>query len=227
MIVTLSSLSFLTSTILFSLLTSWWSSFRWFCCGQDAFRRVWNVDWNRGVARGACCWCLCGRICRSRSLCSCIEAGYLLSREDSDGEHLCSEEVSGGFLRPSLEETLAYNRSISFGEEEKGGVVGSSRIRFLMFSFCLPFVFLLFYTLICFCFSFVARARNSCLDSSFCEWDVTSGPAQGMEAVKTAVWLGLGICIPPWIEGSSGLLDLPWFGNALFRKSLQLRRLFI
>ena len=47
-IVTLSSSSFLTSTILFSLLTSWWSSFRWFCCGQDAFRRVWNVGWNRG-----------------------------------------------------------------------------------------------------------------------------------------------------------------------------------
>ena len=24
-----------------------------------------------------------------------------------------------------------------------------------------------------------------------------------------------GICIPPWIEGSSGLLDLPWFGYAI------------
>ena len=71
-----------------------------------------------------------------------------MSREDSDGEHLCSEEVSGGFLRPSLEETLAYNRSISVGEEEKGGVVGSYRIRFLMFSFYLSFVFLLLYTLI-------------------------------------------------------------------------------
>ena len=95
--------------------------------------------------------------------------------------------MSGGFLRPSLEETLAYNRSISVGEEEKGGVVGSFRIWFLMFSFCLPFVFLLFYTLICFGFSFVARARSSCLDSCFCEWDVTSGQAQGMEAVNAAV----------------------------------------
>ena len=56
---------------------------------------------------------------------------------------------------------------------------------------------------------------------------MTSGPAQGMEAVKTAVCFGLVICIPLWIEGSSGLLDLPWFGNAIFRKSLQLRRLFI
>ena len=118
------------------------------------------------------------RFCRS-----CIEAGFLLSREDSDGEHLCSGEVSRGFLRPSLEETLAFNRSRSVGEEEKEGVVGSCRIRFLMFSICLPFVFPLFYTLICFCFSFVARVRSSCLDSSFCEWDVTSGPAQGMEAV--------------------------------------------
>ena len=141
-----------------------------------------------------------------------------MSREDSDGGHLCPEEVSGGFLRPSLEETLAFNRSRSVGEEKQAGVEGFCRIRFLLFSFCLPFVFLLFYTLICFCFSFVARARSSCLDSSFCEWDVTSGPAQGMEAVKTAVWFGLGICIPPWIEGSSWLLDLPWFGNAIFGK---------
>ena len=43
-------------------------------------------------------------------------------------------------------------------------------------------------------------------------------PAQGMEAVKTAVWFKLGICIPPWIEGSSGLPDLPWFGNAILGK---------
>ena len=88
--------------------------------------------------------------------------------------------------------------------------------------FCLPFVFLLFffyhYTLICFCFSFVARVRSSCLDSFFCEWDVTSEPVQGMEAVKTAVWFRLKICIPPWIEGSSGLPDLPWFGNPIFGK---------
>ena len=47
---------------------------------------------------------------------------------------------------------------------------------------------------------------------------MTSGLAQGMEAVKTAVWLGLEICIPPWIEGSSGLPDLPWFVNAVFGK---------
>ena len=73
-----------------------------------------------------------------------------MSGEDSDGEHLCSEEVSGGFLRPSLEETLAYNRSRSVGEEEKEGVVGSYRIRFLMFSF----VFLLFF--FCFTHSFVS-----------------------------------------------------------------------
>ena len=112
-----------------------------------------------------------------------LRQGFLLSREDSDGQHLCSEEVSRGFLRPSLEETLASNHSRSVGEEEEEEVVGSCRIRFLLFFLCLPFVFPLSYTLICFYFSFVARVRSSCLDSSFCEWDVTSGPAQGMEAV--------------------------------------------
>ena len=65
-------------------------------------------------------------------------------------------EVSGGFLKPSLEETLAFNRSRSVGEEEVAVVLGTCQIRFLVFSLCLPFVFLLLYTLICFCFSFVA-----------------------------------------------------------------------
>ena len=88
---------------------------------------------------------------------SCIEAGFPLSREDSDGGHLCPEEVSGGFLRPSLVEILAFNRSRSVGEEKEVGVKGSCRIRFLLLSFCLPFVFLLFYTLVWFCVSFVAR----------------------------------------------------------------------
>ena len=88
--------------------------------------------------------------------------------------------------------------------------------------FCFSFVFHLFFLCLTHSFvsvfPFVARVRSSCLDSSFCEWDATSGPAQGMEAVKTAVWFGLGICIPPWIEGSSGLLDLPWFGYAILGK---------
>ena len=90
----------------------------------------------------------------------CVEAGFLLSREDSDGEHLCPEEVSRGFLRPSLEETLAYNRSRSVGEEEKEGVVGSCRIQFLMFFICLRFVFPLFYTLIGFCFLFCCQGKE-------------------------------------------------------------------
>ena len=88
---------------------------------------------------------------------SCIEAGFPFSCEDSDGGYLCPEEVSRGFLRPSLEETLAFSRSRSVGEEEEVGVEGSCRIRFLLFSFCLPFFFLLFYTLVCFCVSFVDR----------------------------------------------------------------------
>ena len=110
-----------------------------------------------------------------------LRQGFLLSREDSDGGHLCPEEVSRDFLRPSLEETLGSNRSRSVGEEERAEVVGSCRIRFLfvfpLSSFCF-FVFLCHYTLICFCFTFVARVRSSSLDSFFCEWDVTSGPPQ-------------------------------------------------
>ena len=73
-----------------------------------------------------------------------------MSREDSGGEHLCSEVVSGGFLRPSLKETLVFNRSRSVGEEEVVGVVGSYQVWFLMSSFCLSFVFL------CFTHSFVS-----------------------------------------------------------------------
>ena len=79
---------------------------------------------------------LCGRICRSQCVVPVLRQGFLLSRKDSDGGHMCPEEVSGGFLRPSLEETLASNRSRSVGGEEEEGVVGSCRIRFLScFSF--------------------------------------------------------------------------------------------
>ena len=73
-----------------------------------------------------------------------------MSREDSGGKHLCSEVVRGGFLRPSLEEILAFNRSKSVGEEEVVEVVGSYQVRFLMSSFCLSFVFF------CFTHSFVS-----------------------------------------------------------------------
>lgn len=78
-----------------------------------------------------------------------------MSHEDSDGEHVCSEKVSGGYRRPSLQETSAFNYSRSVGEEEVAEVVGSCQIQFVMFSFCLSFVCLLFYKLICFYFSFV------------------------------------------------------------------------
>ena len=86
-----------------------------------------------------------------------LRQGFICCVKDSGGGHSCLVEVSGGFLRPSLEETLAFNRSRLVGEEEEAGVVGTCQIRFLMFFLCLPFVFLLLYTLICFCFSFVAR----------------------------------------------------------------------
>ena len=45
--------------------------------------------------------------------------------EDSDGEHLWLEGVSRGFLKPSLEETLAFNHLRLVAEEEGEGVVGS------------------------------------------------------------------------------------------------------
>ena len=84
-----------------------------------------------------------------------------MSREDSDGGHFCPEEVSGGFLRPSLEETLASNRSRSVGEEERAEVVGSCRIRFLLSSLCLPFVFLLSLHTHLFLFFFCCQGKES------------------------------------------------------------------
>ena len=86
-----------------------------------------------------------------------LRQGFICRVKDSGGGHSCLVELSGCFLRPSLEETLAFNRSRLVGEEEEAGVVGTCQIRFLMFFLCLPFVFLLLYTLICFCCSFVAR----------------------------------------------------------------------
>ena len=54
-------------------------------------------------------------------------------------------EVSRSFLRPSLEETLAFNRSRSVGEEEEAEVVETYQIRFLLFFFCLFFFSFLFF----------------------------------------------------------------------------------
>ena len=47
-----------------------------------------------------------------------------------------------GFLRPSLEETLAFNHLRSVGEEEGAEVVGTYEIQFLLSSICLSFLFL-------------------------------------------------------------------------------------
>ena len=57
-----------------------------------------------------------------------LRQGFHLSRVDSGGEHLYSEEVRRGFLKPSLEETLAFDRSRSVEEEEVAEVVGSYQI---------------------------------------------------------------------------------------------------
>ena len=80
-----------------------------------------------------------------------IEAG-----KDSGRRHLCLEEMSRGFLRPSLEETLAFSRSRSVGEEEEAGVVGTCWIRF--------FFFILFFP----CYSFVFSFCYHTLIAFFC-----------------------------------------------------------
>ena len=129
---------------------SWWSSFRWFYCGQDTFKRVkkWGGIW--GWLRERVEWSLCGRICRSHWLCSCIEAGFHLLHEDSDGEHLCSEKVSRGFLRPSLEETLCLTIRDWSGRNRRRGLGAPVGYSFL----CFPLVFLL--CSFCFPHSFVS-----------------------------------------------------------------------
>ena len=75
-----------------------------------------------------------------------LRQGFICRVKDSGGRHSCLVEVSGGFLRPSLEETLAFNCSRSVREEEEAEVVGTYQIRFLLFFFCLSFVsFLVFF----------------------------------------------------------------------------------
>ena len=74
-IVMLSSSSFLTSTILFSLLTSWWSSFRWFCCGRDTFRRVRKWAGIGGWLGESVVWAVWADL-PVPVCCSCIEAGF-------------------------------------------------------------------------------------------------------------------------------------------------------
>lgn len=82
---------------------------------------------------------------------------FSLSLENASEEHFSSKEVSGCFLRLSLEETLAFNFSRLVREEVGGAVVGTYCIRSLMSSNHCLFIFLLFHTLICFYFSFGAR----------------------------------------------------------------------
>ena len=79
-----------------------------------------------------------------------MRQGVHLSREDSGRKHLNSEEVRRGFLRPSLEETLAFERSRSVGEESWRRLWGPARYGFL----CLSFVCLLFF--FCFTHTFVS-----------------------------------------------------------------------
>ena len=74
-----------------------------------------------------------------------LRQGFICRVKDSGGRHSCLVEVSWGFLRPSLEGTLAFNRSRSVGEEEEAEVVGTYQIRFLLSSFCFLLFFFLFF----------------------------------------------------------------------------------
>ena len=49
--------------------------------------------------------------------------------------------LSSGFLRPSLEETLAFNYLKSVRKEEEADFLEPYQIWFLLFFFCLVFVF--------------------------------------------------------------------------------------
>ena len=73
--------------------------------------------------------------------------GFICRVKDSDSRHLCLVEVSRGFLRQSLEETLTFNRSILVEEEEEAEVVQTYQIRFLLSSFCFSFVFFCYFPL--------------------------------------------------------------------------------
>ena len=77
----------------------------------------------------------CGRV-------PALRQDFICRIKDSSGRHSSLVEVSGGFLRPSLEETLTSNHSRSVREEEEAEVVGIYRIQFLLSFFCLSFVFL-------------------------------------------------------------------------------------
>lgn len=82
---------------------------------------------------------------------------FSLSLENASEEHFGSKDVSGCLLRLFLEDTLAFNFARLVREEVGGAVVGTYWIRSLMSSNHCLFIFLLFHTLICFYFSFVAR----------------------------------------------------------------------
>ena len=100
-----------------------------------------EVGWNQGVARGACCLVCVGGSAGPSVCVPVLRQGFICRVKDSGGGHSCLVEVSRGFLRPSLEETLAFNRWRSVGEEEEAEVVGTCQIRFLMFSLCLLLFF--------------------------------------------------------------------------------------
>ena len=53
---------------------------------------------------------------------------FRLLHENSGWEYFCSEEMRGGFLRPSLEQTLVFTHMRLVGKQEGAVVVGTCLI---------------------------------------------------------------------------------------------------
>lgn len=71
--------------------------------------------------------------------------GFRLLHENSGWEYFCSEEMRGGFLRLSLEQTLVFSHMRLVGKQEGAVDVGTCLIPFLILfvycSFVFPFIF--------------------------------------------------------------------------------------
>ena len=97
---------------------------------------------------------------------------------------------------------MAFNRSRSVGEEEEAEVVGTYLTRFLLFFFCLSFVFLSCFSFVtflclplifaCSLLYYVGMPVPLSLDFFYCGW------ALGLRKVPKRRW---------WISCSAALLD--------------------
>ena len=128
--------------ILFSLLASWWSSFRRFCCGRESFRQVRKWAGIGGWLKEVLFWSVWVDLPVPVVVFLYWPRVSFVGLSILVGRHAWLVEVSWGFQRLSLEGTLGFNYSSSVKEEEEAEVVRTYRIRFLLSSFHLCFIFL-------------------------------------------------------------------------------------